>query len=387
MNYDIKEFDEIRPYHDEELPAIYEQLLTNERFINVLKIVFPQYTLEQVRGLMYQCKTKLDFQKAFSFPFLEDILKKTSTGIVFDHKKVEDISKAHLYLSNHRDIILDSAFLADLFLREGCDTQEVAVGDNLLAYPWIEQAIRINKSFIVQRGLTMRQVLISSARMSRYMHYAITEKNQSIWMAQREGRSKDSSDHTQDSLLKMLAMGGEGTIIDRLQELNILPLAISYEYDSCDYLKAKEFQQKRDDANYEKTPKDDLINMEAGTMGYKGHITFRTSSCINPRLALLPTNLCKSELIRMVAELIDKEIHSNYELYPSNYIAYDLLLNRDEMADKYTVKERVFFVKYIDSQLDKIDLPNKDMPFLYKTILEMYANPVVNYIKATADDE
>lgn len=385
MNYDSTEFDEIRPYHDEELPGIYDKLLASEQFLHVLGIVLPQYTSEQVKELMYKCKTKLDFQKTFSYLFLEGVLKRTSTGIEFDHTKVEDISKPHLYLSNHRDIILDSAFLADLFLREGYDTQEVAVGDNLLAYPWIEYAVRINKSFIVQRGLTMRQVLVSSARMSRYMHYAITEKKQSIWMAQREGRSKDSSDHTQDSLLKMLAMGGKGTIIERLKEIKILPLAISYEYDPCDYLKAKEFQQKRDDANYQKTAKDDLTNMQAGAMGYKGHIVFRTSSCLNPRLDLLPMGLCKSELIRKVAELIDKEIHSNYELYPGNYIAYDLLFDSQDMASKYTVKERVDFLKYIESQLDKIDLSNKDMPFLNKKILEMYANPVVNYIKATAD--
>jgi len=181
-------------------------------------------------------------------------------------------------------------------------------------------------------------------------------------------------------------MGGEGTLVERLQEMNILPLAISYEYDPCDYLKAQEFQQKRDDPDYQKTAQDDLKNMEAGVMGYKGRIVFRTSSCLNPRLNLLPKTCCKSEFIRMVAELIDKEIHSNYELYPGNYVAYDLLFDTEEMSDKYTVKERAHFIKYIDSQLDKIELPNKDMPFLYMKILEMYANPVANYIKATADE-
>ncbi len=386
MNYDIEEFDAIRPYHDEELPDIYEKLLASEQFLYVLNQIFPQLEKEQVRKMMNQCKTKVDFQKTFSYPFLEGVLQKTSTGIEFDHSKVKDLSKAHIYLSNHRDIILDSAFLADLFVREGYDTQEVAIGDNLLVYPWIEQFVRVNKSFIVHRGLTMRQILGSSARMSRYMHYAITVKKQSIWMAQREGRSKDSSDRTQDSLLKMLVMGGEGTLVERLQEMNILPLAISYEYDPCDYLKAQEFQQKRDDPDFQKTAQDDLKNMEAGVMGYKGRIVFRTSSCLNPRLNLLPKTCCKSEFIRMVAELIDKEIHSNYELYPGNYVAYDLLFDTEEMSDKYTVKERAHFIKYIDSQLDKIALPNKDMPFLYKKILEMYANPVANYIKATADE-
>ena len=168
---------------------------------------------------------------------------------------------------------------------------EIAIGDNLLIYPWIKKFVRVNKSFIVQRALTMRQMLESSARMSRYMHYTIGEKNQSIWIAQREGRAKDSNDRTQDSVLKMLAMGGEGDVVSRLMEMNIAPLAISYEYDPCDYLKAQEFQLKRDIEGYKKTMADDLKNMQTGLFGYKGRVHFQTGACLNDLLSTVDLSL------------------------------------------------------------------------------------------------
>ena len=183
-----------------------------------------------------------------------------------------------------------------LLVERGLDTVEIAIGDNLLIYPWIKKLVRVNKSFIVQRALTMRQMLESSARMSRYMHYTIGEKHQSIWIAQREGRAKDSDDRTQESVLKMLAMGGERDIIDSLTEMNIVPLSISYEYDPCDFLKAKEFQLKRDMPDYHKTTADDLLNMQTGLLGYKGHVHFQPAPCINDKLAQLDHSLPKQEL-------------------------------------------------------------------------------------------
>ena len=167
-----------------------------------------------------------------------------------DNDSLADKTKSYTYISNHRDIILDSGFLSVMLVDQGGDTVEIAIGDNLLIYPWIKRLVRINKSFIVQRGLPMRLMLESSARMSRYMHYTISQKKQSIWIAQREGRAKDSDDRTQDSVLKMLAIGGEGDVLDRLMEMNIAPLSISYEFDPCDFLKAWEFQLKRDHPDY-----------------------------------------------------------------------------------------------------------------------------------------
>jgi soluble P-type ATPase len=174
------------------------------------------------------------------------------------------------------------------------ETADVALmDDNLRKIPTF---VRVNKSFIVLRALTMRQMLEASARMSRYMHYTISEKKQSIWIAQREGRAKDSNDRTQDSVLKMLAIGGEGDVIDRLMEMNIAPLAISYEYDPCDFLKAQEFQLKRDIEGYKKTTADDLLNMQTGLFGYKGRVHFQTGACMNDELAKIDRSLPKPEL-------------------------------------------------------------------------------------------
>jgi len=237
-------------------------------------------------------------------------------------------------------------------------------------------------SFIVQRGLSMRQMLESSARMSRYMHYAIAEKGQSIWIAQREGRAKDSNDRTQDSVLKMLAMGGEGDIVERLLPLNIAPLSISYEYDPCDYLKAKEFQLKRDVEEYKKTTQDDLKNMETGLFGFKGQVHFQAATCLNDKLTELDRKLPKCELFTRISAMIDKEIHRNYKIYPGNYIAHDLAAGKKQFADHYTAEDEKRFEEYIAGQIEKIDLPEKDVAFLREKLLTMYANPLSNYLAA-----
>ncbi len=214
------------------------------------------------------------------------------------------------------------------------------------------------------------------------MHYTIKDKNQSIWIAQREGRAKDSNDRTQDSVLKMLAMGGEGDLIDRLMEMNIAPLAISYEYDPCDFLKAQGFQLKRDIEGYKKTTQDDLISMQTGLFGYKGKVHFQTAPCINDKLEQLDRSLPKQELFSGISACIDRRIHGNYRIYSGNYVAYDWLNNTSEFADHYTSEEKQRFVTYIEQQLGKIKIPNKDEDFLRGKLLLMYANPLVNYLAA-----
>lgn len=376
------EYDEIRPYLDEELPQIYEELIQDEAFRKIISGILPvpfEWVAERMRG----CRTKLEFQKAFCYTFLKKIQMDTTKDVTLDLSLVKDMSQAHTYVSNHRDIVLDSGFLSMLLVDNGMDTVEIAIGDNLLIYPWIKKLVRVNKSFIVQRGLTMRQMLESSMRMSRYMHYTIHEKNQSIWIAQREGRAKDSNDRTQDSVLKMLAMGGEGSILDRIREMNILPLSISYEYDPCDYLKAKEFQLKRDVQDYTKTTQDDLKNMETGIFGYKGQVNFKASPCINEQLDGLDPDLSKQELYHKVSAIINKGIHSNYSFFPGNYVAFDLLEKEDRYTSRYTAEEKSRFKDYLHGQLSRIDLGHKDEDFLLHKLLEMYANPLKNYLLAT----
>ena len=278
---ELKQFDEIRPYEPEEMQQAFEDLLNDRQFALVLKGFVPWLPKGLRNGLLRLAfkgvKTPLDFQKRFMKRIVNYIIKRKTNGATFDEKELpRDKSLRYTFVSNHRDIVLDSAFL-DLFLVDAGypTTVEIGIGDNLLIYPWIKRLVRMNKAFTVRRGLTPKEMLRSSQLMSRYIHFAVNEKKENIWIAQREGRAKDSDDRTQDSVLKMLAMGGN------LHELNIVPLTISYEFDPCDYLKAQEFQQKRDDAKFKKSRQDDLDNMKTGIFGYKGRVHYHCAPPIN----------------------------------------------------------------------------------------------------------
>ena len=377
-----QEFDTIRPWEPEDLPEVYERLLSNPQFKQVLAYLYPQVPFEMIAQKLKACKTNMEFQLAFAYDFVHGILKKAATGCEMDCVAIDN-TRNYTFISNHRDIVLDSAILDVLLVDNKFKTTcEIAIGDNLLSLPWVKDLVRVNKAFIVERALSMRQMLMSSKRLSDYMHFAIKEKNENIWIAQREGRAKDSDDRTQKSILQMMSMGGEGSIIDRLKQLHLVPLAISYEYDPCDYLKAKEYQQKRDDADWKKGPTDDLVSMQTGIFGYKGHVHYYAAPCLDEYLDSLDPDMPKQDLYNKVAAHIDHEIHSNYRLYPGNYVALDLLENTTSHASEYTEEDKQKFMKYIEGQLAKIDLPNKDEAYLKEKILTMYANPVRNYLAA-----
>lgn len=377
-----EEFDEIRPYSPEELPKIFEELLSDSDFIEVIKKVLPDTPIEALANILRNCKTNLDVQKNIFYGLLHDIIKKCSDGFSFDSSQIADKNKGYTFISNHRDIVLDSGFLSVGLIDNGFPTTvEIAIGDNLLIYPWIKKLVRVNKAFIVQRALSMRQMLEASARMSRYIHFAITQKQENIWIAQREGRAKDSNDRTQDSVLKMLAMGGSGDVIDSLKELNIVPLSLSYEYDPCDFLKAQEMQLKRDVEGFKKSQQDDLVNMQTGIFGYKGRIHFQTGPCINDELEAL-RGLPKVEIFTKVSEIIDRYIHRNYRMYPANYIACDMLNGNKAMAEHYTAEDKAKFEAYLEKKISLINIPDKDIDFLRERILTMYANPAINHLHA-----
>lgn len=377
-----EEFDEIRPYSPEELPKIFEELLSDSDFIEVIKKVLPDTPIEALANILRNCKTNLDVQKNIFYGLLHDIIKKCSDGFSFDSSQIADKNKGYTFISNHRDIVLDSGFLSVGLIDNGFPTTvEIAIGDNLLIYPWIKKLVRVNKAFIVQRALSMRQMLEASARMSRYIHFAVTQKQENIWIAQREGRAKDSNDRTQDSVLKMLAMGGSGDVIDSLKELNIVPLSLSYEYDPCDFLKAQEMQLKRDVEGFKKSQQDDLVNMQTGIFGYKGRIHFQTGPCINDELEAL-RGLPKVEIFTKVSEIIDRYIHRNYRMYPANYIACDMLNGNTTMAEHYTAEDKAKFEVYLEKKISLINIPDKDIDFLRERILTMYANPAINHLHA-----
>lgn len=374
----LKPFDAIRPFEPEELPEVFERLLGNAQFAQVVAYVFKDMPYDMLAQKMRACKTNLDFQVAFCYPFIKGLLQKASLGCDINVDAI-DMEKRYTFVSNHRDIVLDSALLDVMLIEAGCKTTcEIAIGDNLLSLPWVKDLVRINKSFIVERSVSLRQMLLSSKRLSEYMHLVIAQKHDNVWIAQREGRAKDSNDRTQESIIKMMVMGGEGSLVERLKGLHIVPLAISYEYDPCDFLKAQEFQLKRDIADWKKGPMDDVVSMQTGIMGYKGHIHYEAAPCIDAWLDTLDPDMPKADFFKAVATHIDDEVFRRYRLYPSNYVALDELEGTTAHADRYTAEQKAQFDGYIAEQMAKIQLPDKDEAFLRERLLTMYANPARN---------
>ncbi len=378
----MNEFDGIRPYEPEEMKEAFEGLLCDRHFNAVMKGLAPWLPKWLRNGLLRLAftgvKTPLDFQKRFMKPVVNYIIRKHTDGCTFDDKEMgETNGKRFAFISNHRDIVLDSAFLDVMLVDNGYPTTvEIGIGDNLLIYPWIKRLVRMNKAFTVRRGLSPKEMLASSQLMSRYIHYAVTQKRENIWIAQREGRAKDSNDRTHDAVLKMLAMGGQ------LGELNIVPLTISYEFDPCDYLKAQEMQQKRDNPAFKKSKQDDLDNMRTGIFGYKGRVHYHCGTPVNCWLAELES-LPRHEFFAELAKRMDVEIFKGYRLYPCNYIAADLLDGGNEQASHYTEADKLRFEQYLTGQMAKISLPQKDEPFLRQCILTMYANPLRNKLEVS----
>lgn len=384
------EFDEIRPYDTGEVQQAFNELLADRQFSTMLRGIVP-WLPKSLRNAVLKMafigvKSPLDFQKRFMKPIVRHIIRKHTDGCTFDDNCLpRDFSLRYTFVSNHRDIVLDSALLDVMLVKTGYPTTvEIGIGDNLLIYPWIKRLVRMNKAFTVRRGLTPKEMLRSSQIMSRYIHYAVTQKHENIWIAQREGRAKDSDDRTQDSVLKMLAMGGEGKPIDSLREINIVPLTISYEFDPCDYLKAQEFQQKRDNPAFKKSRQDDLDNMKTGIFGYKGRVHYHCAAPINTWIDELG-NLPKTEFFAALSKRIDRELHTNYCLFPCNYIALDELEGTKKYAQHYTEADKKRFEDYLKGQLEKVKIANPDEKFLRERMLTMYANPLRNYLQAKAE--
>ena len=380
----MTEFDDIRAYNDDEVAQVIARLLDDPEFKRVVHWVFPDIDWSQFEQTMRSFRSIYDFQSTMIVNTVDWLLKKTCSSWNCTGFENIDKNNACTYISNHRDIVLDATIICVLLLKNGYNSAEIAIGDNLLIHPWIYDIVRLNKSFIVKRGVSIRQILEASKHLSAYIHYTIAQKNQSIWIAQREGRAKNSNDKTQESLLKMFSLGSETGFIESIRRLNITPLSISYEYDPCDYLKAKEFQLKRDNLEYKKSPHDDLLNMETGIYGFKGHIHFQIGKPINPLLDRIEATIHdKNEIITAVAELIDREIYLNYKFFPIDYIAYDRLWGDNKtFSSLYSASDIENFDVYLQKKLDLIDIPDKDIDFLTEKILEMYAYPVKNQLAA-----
>ena len=373
-------FDDIRPFSPEETPSAIEELIGEEYFKKALAYVTPD--VEAMLQKFPAAKNPDEFQQGILFPVLKwliGLVSESCQGAGFSNIEKD---KGYTYISNHRDILTDALFLGYLLRNNGLKSPEMALGDNLLVYPWMRTLVRLCKGIIVYRNLPLKRTLEEAGRLSGYINHTIRDNKNSVWIAQREGRTKDSDDRTQESVLKMLSFCGGGDMRNNILSLNIAPVSISYEYDACDYLKAQEFQAKRDNAEFKKSPKDDLNSMAVGLMSRKGKINFVITEPINAKVEALSENLTKAEFYTAVAKIIDEAIHSGYVLYPINYAAYDLLNGTEMFVENYTQEEKENFSKYVDGQVAKIkDIPSPDNKFLREKILEMYSNPLKNKLK------
>ncbi|MBQ1268326.1 MAG: 1-acyl-sn-glycerol-3-phosphate acyltransferase, partial [Muribaculaceae bacterium] len=347
-----------------------------------ISYVMPKEAIPGLIDDLLKIDNKYDFQHLIMYPFLEMLAKKTTSGITIGGTKYYNSALNYVFITNHRDIVLDASFMNLAFLRHSMPTTEIAIGNNLLIFDWISDLVRLNKSFIVKRNTGMREALQAAKQLSGYIHHAILDKKQSVWIAQREGRAKDSSDHTQEALIKMLALGGHsGTFIDNLKEVNLLPVSISYEYDPNDYLKAREFLLKRRDPNFKKSQRDDLFSMETGLLQHKGKVHFQMTPRINQKLDQIgdfkDTNVAAHNVVR----IIDQAIHRSYEIFEVNYIAFDLLNKTNRFERKYTSEQKEQFIDYLNTQLDKVDVQDvttEERDYMMTLMLTMYSNPLKN---------
>lgn len=382
---ETQDYSDISPYDDDIFHSKMETLVKEPGFLHAVSFCMPPDAVPHLIDDMLKITNKHDFQTQVMMPFVEMIAKTTTSGITMGGIKNYNATRSYTYITNHRDIVLDASFLNLAFLRNGLPSTEVAIGNNLLAMEWIETLVRLNKSFIVKRDTGIREALLAAKHLSGYIRYALLEKHESIWIAQREGRAKDSSDTTQDSLVKMLSLGGSGSFMDRVKELNIMPVCISYEYDPNDYLKAREFLFKRRDPGFKKSQRDDLFSMETGLLQFKGKVHFQLTPRINARIDEIGNFRDNNTSARYISRIIDNAIHRSYEIFAINYIAFDILENTTRFAAKYSEEEKEDFLEYIRKQIDKMevtDMTEEEHDYVHHLILTMYANPLKNKLRA-----
>ena len=380
-----QDFSDIAPYNDLEFKSHIATLVTEPGFEHAVKWVMPDVDYPAFAEQLKAIDSQEYFQVHIMCGFLAKLASVTTDGISADGFEKYRKGEAYTLISNHRDIVLDSSLLNLCLVREGLPTCEVAIGNNLLIYPWINDLVRLNKSFIVKRDTGMRGALEAAKHLSAYIHHAIADKRQSVWIAHREGRAKDSNDRTQESLVKMLGLAGGGSLTENLKAINLMPVAISYEYDPNDYLKAREFLLRKRDPEFKKSQRDDLFSMETGLLQQKGHVHLSLTEPMNPHIDAIAPDADKATIVSQVCSDIDNAIHSHYKLYPINYIAYDQLTGESRFKDRYTASDMEKVETYIGSQLAKVDdvkdLTAADMDYMRKMVLTMYANPLRNKLK------
>ncbi|MCC9042411.1 1-acyl-sn-glycerol-3-phosphate acyltransferase [Myroides sp. M-43] len=373
----MSKFDSIRHYHDHEVNEVLYQISKHPMIKALMAYTFPNKTEEEWMTSLREVKSIQQFQDDFAYYSIQKILEKSSNGLTTSGFDKLDKDTAYLYVSNHRDILMDTSLLNVALKDNGLVMTASAVGDNLVQKSFLLALAKVNRNFLVKRGLPPRELLESSKLMSEYIQYLLTKENRSVWIAQREGRTKDGNDATHQGVLKMIGMASdEFNLMDYFKKVKIVPVSISYEYDPTDALKMPQLLAKANDEVYIKDKNEDFINLYSGIIGQKRGIHIAVGKVLDTELEYIKQTEDKTnKQMQAVATEIDKSIIANYHLWPTNYIAYDIVYGTNKFADKYTEKERQLFERRLELRVDK---ENK---IVVDGFLAMYANPVVNKLK------
>ncbi|MDR2232586.1 MAG: acyltransferase [Tannerella sp.] len=371
-------FDDLRPYIDEEIAPAMQRIAASEYFPVIAQFIYPEMDVEEVRNTIRNIRSIYEFQSRIMYTFNEEIVRKTAGQLSFDGFERLDPTKCYLFISNHRDIMLDSSLLQYVLHINGFRTTEITFGDNLMSSQLLIDIGKSNKMFKVIRGGNMREFYEKSLHLSRYIRYTINEKHESVWIAQRGGRTKDGNDMTDQGIIKMFCMSESHDLVKAADELNMVPVAISYQIESCDILKTRELYLSRNGAKYVKQPGEDLNSILTGITQQKGNIHISVCEPVSRRELEAITFHQPNEFYKSLATIIDRRIHQNYKLHNNNYIAYDMLTGKDTFNNYYTAEEKSLFIERTHRMLRQID---GDRDMLMSIFLGIYANPIKNSIE------
>ena len=379
---DLHKFDDIRPYNDSEVKEAVVRIASNPLLERISSYLFPDQSAEAFKQLLLSCSTVNDFQVKIMAPIVSQILSGTAKTLTFGGLENFKGDKKYLIITNHRDIVLDSAIIQLVLYKHNIQTSEIAVGDNLISSSFIEDITRTNKMIKVIRNTTPREIYASSQKLSQYIRQSVSTDSSSIWIAQRNGRTKDGLDMTEQGLLKMLDMSGEGDFLQNFAELSIMPASISYEYEPCDVQKAMEmYVSKR--RKYVKSEDEDLNSILTGIMQPKGNIHIEFTEPITLSELEQAASLDKNERFQYVAKCMDNRICSTFKLWKNNYIAFDMLNGGGEYSQMYNEIEKQTFEQYMKTKLAIVQAEieseeDGSMKELEEIFLSIYANPIVS---------
>ncbi len=373
-------FEDIRPYYDHEAYERLQKIIKDPLFIRLANYLWPKITAEEIARKAERVTTAMGFQKEFMHPAIRTIVERSSDGLTCEGFEHLDPKQAYLFVANHRDILLDSAILQILLVEHGFDTSEITFGDNLMEDGFITDFGKLNRMFTVLREGTGRELYDISKKLSAYIRHTITKKNVSVWIAQRNGRTKDGIDQTQTGLLKMLNISGEGSFSENFAALKIVPLTISYEYEPCDFLKVQEAYLSSLHTKYVKAPGEDLNSIITGATAAKGRIHMVVGKPLTNELQKFESIANENDRIKQLTSLIDQQIYQNYQLWPVNYIAADLIDQTQQYTSFYSAAEKDQFLNYIDQKTAKLQGDKETLSTLF---LRMYSNPVKSKVWQT----